>query len=232
MLGKIRRNSLINLVQLMQRITNPIPMVKVGQDVLPIIKNGEISRAIKGLNMKSTQDRRVALMVSQAVQASRETKTQLNQVALTMNAYNDPKRAALFNWILKAEGDGTWQEKLLASLLFKEASRDFHEIIVEFLTKNDSKDSFFMVLKTWKNFADSMVGIAASKIGNPDDHLPHWLVALVERMYLLSRGHDQPDPRFDELSVKLSQQFLREHMNGSDQLRKSLLVLLFTDAKV
>lgn len=92
----------------MQRITNPIPMVKVGQDVLPIIKNGEISRAIKGLNMKSTQDRRVALMVSQAVQASRETKTQLNQVALTMNAYNDPKRAALFNWILKAEGDGTW----------------------------------------------------------------------------------------------------------------------------
>ena len=74
--------------------------------------------------------------------------------------------------------------------------------------------------------------MAASRIGNPDDHLPHWVVALVERMHLQSRGHDQADPRFDELCVKLSQQFLREHMNGSDHLRKALLVLLFTDAKI
>lgn len=74
--------------------------------------------------------------------------------------------------------------------------------------------------------------IAASKIGNPDDHLPHWLIALVERMHLQHRGIDQPDPRFDELSVKLSQQFLRQHEPYTDHLKKSLIVLLFTDAKV
>ena len=146
LLGKIQRNALINLVGLMQRNRHPIERVKVGQDVLPLIKNGEISRAIKGLNMKGADDRRVALMLSQAVQANREVKMEMRQAQLSLNAYKDPKRAALFNWILEAKGDGTWQEKLLASLLFKEASLDFYQIIVDFLRTENSDDTFFMVL--------------------------------------------------------------------------------------
>jgi hypothetical protein len=158
----------------------------------------------------------------------------------SMNVYGnaaDAETAAIFDWVLHGKGNGTWQSKLLAKLLFSPPIQDFGLLIDDFLKSHTANDTFFVALKTWMAVGEGSYELGASSIGNADDHLTHWLVALVERMYLLANGVSENDLRgsrvaggnFDELSVKLSQQFLREHSDGSDHLCKALLVLLFTD---
>ena len=89
---------------------------------LALLKNGEVSLATKMLSRSGKHGRRVALLLSQAVQANSGILEQLKHVTMTsMKVYGnaaDPETAAIFEWVLHGKGDGSWQSKLLAKLLF------------------------------------------------------------------------------------------------------------------